>query len=289
MDKTTAIKPAKIAASLIIVLLIAISFGGTADRVGQEYTETGFQRALVTFATARIINGIISAIQGTEVAIQPAGIGAVLTPGEILDPINDLVEQFSQVMLFSAAVLGTQKLLIEFSGWVWFSVVLSAALLVWLITLWLPHIVSVKVRKAILALAGVLLLIRFVVPTAAIVNEAIFDSFLAPRYEAASQHLQTATIELESQKTIIASPQEPPENDRSVFDKIEKWLDSTKEKLQVGKRIDQLTKAADDIAEEIITLIVLFMVQTLLLPLLFAWLSYVAAKQLFRYSLGDRL
>lgn len=120
---------AKIAATLMMMLLVALSFGGTADKVGQEYTETGFKRALITFASARAINGLISVAQGTEVAVQPGGLGAVFAPGEILDPINDLVEQFSQVMLFSAAVLGTQKLLIEMSGWVWFSVLLASVLL----------------------------------------------------------------------------------------------------------------------------------------------------------------
>ena len=114
-------KWAKLAATLFMALLVVLSFSGNADKMGQEYTETGLKRALITFASARAINGIISVTQGTEVAIQPGGMGAVLTPGEILDPINDLVEQFSQVMLFSAAVLGTQKLLIEISGWIWFS------------------------------------------------------------------------------------------------------------------------------------------------------------------------
>ena len=96
----------KVAASLTMLLLVAVSFDGNADKVGQEYTETGFKRALVTFASARAINGLISVAQGTEVAVQPAGVGAVFTPGEILDPVNDLVEQFSPVMLFSAAGIG---------------------------------------------------------------------------------------------------------------------------------------------------------------------------------------
>jgi hypothetical protein len=124
---------ANIAASLAMLFLVALSFGGNTDKLGQEYTETGLKRALITFASTRAINGLISVAQGTEVTIQPGGIGAVLTPGEILDPINDLVEQFSQTMLFSSVVLGTQKLLIEMSGWVWYSALLACVVLfVWL-------------------------------------------------------------------------------------------------------------------------------------------------------------
>ena len=73
----------KIAAGLSMALLIVLSFLGNADKIGQEYTDTAFQRALITFASARAINGLISVAQGTEVAIQPGGIGTVLTPGEI--------------------------------------------------------------------------------------------------------------------------------------------------------------------------------------------------------------
>lgn len=64
------------------------------QRAGENY-ESLFQRALVTFALARTLNGVISAVQGTEVAIQPAGVGVTLTPGQMLDPVNDLVERFS--------------------------------------------------------------------------------------------------------------------------------------------------------------------------------------------------
>ena len=69
------------------------------------------------FAMARGLNGVISVAQGTSVAIQPAGVGVMLAPGELLDPVNDLVEQFSTVMLFASASLGLQRLLIGMSGW----------------------------------------------------------------------------------------------------------------------------------------------------------------------------
>jgi hypothetical protein len=71
----------KIAASLAIGVLVALSFGGIADKTAQDYTETGFHRALITYATARAINGIISVAQGTEVAIQPGGGGEARPAG----------------------------------------------------------------------------------------------------------------------------------------------------------------------------------------------------------------
>jgi len=275
----------KVALSLAMLLLVALSFGGNADKAGQEYTETGFKRALVTFASARAINGLISVAQGTELAVQPAGIGAVFTPGEILDPINDLVEQFSQVMLFSAAVLGTQKILIEMSGWVWFSALLASVVLLWLATLWLPRLFTPRTQRIALALSGILLLFRFLVPLAAIANETVFDLFLAPGYEAASKQLDDSSMELGSEEKRSVPPQGQAGPEKSFYEKLREYYESLKEKSDVNAKIEELKTAANKTITDIINLIIVFMVQTLLLPLLFAWLGFSAAKGLVRYAL----
>ena len=77
----------------VALLLIGIAFSSvtSVDRFAETEYQALFQRALVTFALARTLNGVISAVQGTELALQPAGVGVTLTPGEILDPVNDLV------------------------------------------------------------------------------------------------------------------------------------------------------------------------------------------------------
>ncbi len=71
------------------------------------------KRALVTFALTRTLNGVISVAQGTQLAFEPAGVGVVISAGEILDPLNDLVEQFSWLTLLAATSLGVQIMLGE--------------------------------------------------------------------------------------------------------------------------------------------------------------------------------
>lgn len=276
----------KVAASLVTVFFVALSFTGSADKAGQEYTQRGFERALITFASARAINGVISVAQGTELAIQPGGVGAVLAPGEILDPINDLVEQFSQVMLFSAAVLGIQKLLIEISGWFWFSTGLAVVLLFWLTTLWRPEFFAARTQRIALALFGILLIARFLVPVAAMANEAVFDLFLAPGYAVANQRLEDATRELGSADAVTGSTDGETVPDDSLRGKLEDFFESAKNKADVKAKIHDLKIAANNTAQEMIALIALFMIQTLVLPLLFAWLGYVTARSLARYALA---
>ena len=81
------------------------------SRVGTDARRV--ERALVTFALTRTLNGVISVAQGTQLAFQPAGVGVVISAGEILDPLNDLVEQFSWLTLLAATSLGVQIMLAE--------------------------------------------------------------------------------------------------------------------------------------------------------------------------------
>ena len=92
--------------------VVMISSFTVIDEHADADLEALFQRALITFALARTLNGVISAVQGTELALQPAGVGLTLTPGEILDPVNDLVERFSWILLGATISLGIQQVLL---------------------------------------------------------------------------------------------------------------------------------------------------------------------------------
>ena len=104
--------------SLLLLVIAALAITGAADDVSREFADDALKRALATFAVARTLNGVISVAQGTEVAVEPGGVGVVMTPGQILDPVNDLVERFSSVMLVAASSLGLQIVLLEILSWV---------------------------------------------------------------------------------------------------------------------------------------------------------------------------
>ena len=98
-----------------VLLSVVLALIPATDEVGQSHVDTAFKRALVGYALARGLNGAISVAQGTEVAIQPAGVGVNFTPGQILDPVNDLVERFSWIMMLASSSLGIQKVLLSMS------------------------------------------------------------------------------------------------------------------------------------------------------------------------------
>lgn len=72
--------------------------------------DESFKQAIIVFGSAKALNGVISLAQGTEINLP----FIVVAIGQILDPINDLVEQFSLIMLASLVSLGIQKILLNF-------------------------------------------------------------------------------------------------------------------------------------------------------------------------------
>ena len=66
----------KLILTIVCVLAVLAAATGHLDNVGEDTAEKAFQRALFTFAVARSLDGVISVAQGTEVAIEPAGVGA---------------------------------------------------------------------------------------------------------------------------------------------------------------------------------------------------------------------
>lgn len=268
---------------LLSVLLIAgVVFAGTGliDRAGVEYTDTTLTRALVAFGVARALNGVISVAQGTEVAIEPGGIGVNLAPGEILDPVNDLVERFSWVMLASSASVGIQKILLQISAWPVFTVGFIALLLATLAALWLPRH-GAAWRGWLVRLSLVLLVLRFCVPVIAIASELVYAEFLAEEYAQASGKLEQTTTSIDSVNQAAEQGIAVPE-DKSLWEKAKEYLESTTGTLDITAKIDAYKQAAADISKHVINLIVIFLFQTILLPLGGLYLAYRLACRLWR-------
>src|SRR5690348_2409 len=98
---------------LILVLVLPLTWLRAVDGTARRYVETGLQRALVTYATARAAGGVISVLRGTAVDLTPMGVGVTTTPGEILDPLHDLLEEFSALMLVACVSFGIQEVFVS--------------------------------------------------------------------------------------------------------------------------------------------------------------------------------
>jgi hypothetical protein len=269
-------KRRNIAWTLAAVAAVVLAVSGVADSVSDDYSDEAFKRGLVTFAIARALNGVISVAQGTEVAVEPGGVGVNFTVGQILDPINDLIEQFSSVMLVATSSLGLQNILLNMTGWWGVTVALGAAVLFVIGAIWWPGGVRAGVKTLALRIFLVLAFLRFALPVLIIGTHIVFSAFLEEEHDAATAVLEATSSQIEefNQEPTAAVPGE----DSSFFDRIGEAIGSSMESLDVSGRIERLKDSASGASEQIVNLIVIFVLQTIILPLAFLWLFVEGLK-----------
>jgi hypothetical protein len=260
--------------ALLLLSLLAILFGAwlaPLDAPAVARVDAGLKRALVSFASARALNAVISVMQGTEVSAQPMGFGVVFTPGQVLDPVNDLVEKFSDAMLVASVAFGVQKVLMTFGGHWLVSALLTVAMLAWA---W-SRLRSQAPPAWLARLLLILLMVRFAVPAVTLGSDLLFEKFLAADYAASQQTIDVAAGQIEKAEPPLAAPAA----DAGVLDKMKGWL--AEKNLDAGARLEALKQSAEKITEQIINLIVIFLLQTLVMPLLLLWAMYGAARAAF--------
>ncbi|MBT8075003.1 MAG: hypothetical protein KJN61_00915 [Gammaproteobacteria bacterium] len=266
----------KIVLTIACLLAVAGAWTGQLDDVGADLAEKAFARALVTFAIARTLNGVISVAQGTEVAIEPAGVGMNFTIGQVLDPINDLVERFSSVMLVATSALGLQNILLTMSEWWGMSLFMAVAAGMLLVTLWLPAAGRWNrwgLRVVLLAIA-----LRFAVPLVIIGTSIVFDTFLEQQHAAATQALEAASVEISEISQETAPPQ--PQTDQSLRERIGTFFDDSLDRVNVAEKLERFRERVSNASEHIINLIVIFILQTIIIPILFLYLMINGLKAL---------
>lgn len=271
----------KILLSILFIALAITAMGGWLDSKGSEYTEATFKRALIAFGIAKGLNGVISVAQGTEVALQPAGVGVSFTPGQILDPVNDVIEQFSWIMLASTASVGVQRILLTISQWPWFSYTVVILLLLAVISYWYKPLSSTAWRPMLFKTMLVFVFLRFSVPLVAIGSEITYEQFLLQQYAESTRELERTTdkiIEINNtEKKSI-----PQNNNRSILEVVKEIYGNAAAVLDINARIERYQQAAADATEHVINLIVVFIFQTILFPILFLFVVYQFLKKLVR-------
>ena len=99
----------------IVLFLSMMSLSRSVDNYLVKNTDTSIVEVAATYAIARGINAIVSVLQSSEIG---ASVGAIATIegsvdiGEALDPINDLVERFSNLVSVALGSLFLQKFLL---------------------------------------------------------------------------------------------------------------------------------------------------------------------------------
>lgn len=243
-----------------LVLLLVLSWTTLFNNSVIAYLDAGIARASITFASARSLNALISFLQSGSLSTQ-VGVGASIQPGALLDPLDDLIEQFSLVMLFATSSLGMQRIIFEIVSSNLFNLVFTLVLLTYAASTYKQLNFHNHLKKILIAF----LFIRFLIPTIVLSSEVM-------RYLVMDSHYQVAQTELSASEKSISC-------DGTDF--IAKIKCSLK-KYDLEDSVQNTKDSIDKKVKHIISLISLFILETILIPLFVIFITYKSYRQLTR-------
>jgi hypothetical protein len=249
------------------------------DTKADDYFQDAITKAGLTYATCRAVNASISIVKESSLQLEPAGVGVSLAVGQALDPIDDMTERLSNVLVTAITSLGVQKLTYEIS----ISLAppaLAVFLLILSILSWFENDRLQRFQKIILRLALFIAIARFFLPMSSMANEFLNNHFFVDQISEHSTELAIGSAEIDTLKEFSL-----PEID-GIMGTIDNSAVFLKEKSIAFKNV--LTATMNNMGHIIETLLELmilyigqFLIQVIILPLLSFWFLIKAMNALF--------
>ena len=246
-------------------------------------TDTYFQKAItkagLAYATCRTVNAAVSIVQESTLQLEPAGVGLSLAVGQALDPINDMTERLSDVLVTAITSLGVQKLAYEM-GIAFVPPVLAIFLLLLSILVWFNNLRLNALQKFLWQVLLLVAVFRFCLPVSSMANEIVYHHFFDEQINLARSELALGSAELDKLKDLSM-----PEID-GVMGTIENSAFFLKKKsFEFKNALVYTVSNMGNIIENLMTLTFLyvgiFLIQVIVLPLLSFWLMVKMVGSLF--------
>ncbi|WP_169303017.1 hypothetical protein [Thalassotalea mangrovi] len=265
--------------SIVVLVVVALGLINNLDRVANKQLNASFSSAMTTFVLVRGMNAAISVFQGTEVSVEPGGVGVTMTPGQVLDPVNDLVERFSWIVLAAATSLGAQILLLNFGSSIVAKILLLFAGTTILMNVWTSLLDKVSWRHILIKLAVVILLLRFLMPAVVLLNETVYRAFLEPTYTDSYKALEGVAKDVDEFQHQESGPM-ADDSEESLLTSINRYYERLKQSMNLTEQYQEFSERVSAGADHIVKIIAIYVFQTLLFPLLFLWLAIKIGGQM---------
>ena len=282
MELTT--RKAAIGAAIGIVLSVVLFFSSGVqvpilDSTADTYFRDSISKAGASYGVCRVINATVSIIKESSVELEPAGVGLSLAVGQAVDPINDMVERLSDVLVMSITSLGVQKLTYEICLTLAPQVLAFFLIVFSLLTLFESDRIF-KLRRLILSILIIISIARFCLPLSSMANQFLQNHFFEQNIAEANSELARGIADLDKLKDVSL-----PKYD-GIIETIENSASYLKQKsIDFKNAIAVTIEKRDIIVENLLKLTFLyvgiFIVQVLVLPLLIFWFLMKIVNSLF--------
>lgn len=299
------------AARILLWLLIAIlgSTGaleftatrgplGAVQKVAVAYLTASEKKAFEAFAVARTIDAAVSVLKSTDLSI----VVAQVAPLEVLQPVDDLSKEFSDVMVMSiVAVLLQEVVLLAAQTWA-LTLILPIGCVLMALAIPFARRPAVATRLAAIGRTIVILALfaRFTIPFAGYIGNAITQKFLAADLDTnltlinqSSGNLNQISTKAIAAQTPAPSPANPPAQTAPNPSIFGKWMSElqtlgTAAQTAISKSQALIPSQSAILAymtslpRQIVKVIAIFLIQTVLTPFLVAFFLHSILKNLVR-------
>jgi len=183
-----------------ILLVVLVSWIGVLDAASARYVNGTLGKATVTFGSARAINGVLSVAKSTTVSIPVVG-GLQVTPGELLEPIDDLVENYAAAMKLAIASLVIQRVMLSVVSATVFKVLLTLSGLALVVGAMLKGTAPINFLFRVFVS---LTFLRFILVAAVLLNGIVNHAFIDRHRDEAVGRLNVLSGELNRQVSAVS-------------------------------------------------------------------------------------
>jgi hypothetical protein len=226
-----------------------------------------------------VLNASVSIVKESSLQLEPAGVGVSLAVGQAVDPIDDMTERLSDVLVTAITSLGVQKLAYDISVSL-APVVLSVFLLALSVLMWFDNEKLTSLQKLTMRILFLILIARFCLPLSSMANGFVHKHYFDDQISTANNELAIGSVEIEKLKDFSL-----PEID-GVLGTIENSASFLNRKsIDLKNAIVDTVSNMGGIIESLLKLTFLyvgvFLIQIIILPLLSFWMLVKTANTLF--------
>lgn len=230
------------------------------DEQADAYFRSAITKGSLSYATCRVINASVSIVEESSLHLQPAGVGVSLAVGQALDPLDDLTERVSDILVTAVISLGVQKLSYEI-GISLVPPALAVLLLLHSLLLWCGGEQMRLVQRMLLRFSLLLVAARFCLPISSLLNDVVNQQFFNQRIEQVSSNLNASSAGFDKLKDFHL----PDGGILSTASFLKQKSTELREALtEVSKNIGSLT---ENLLQLAFLYLGIFLIQVIILPL----------------------
>lgn len=264
------VKPVLLAALALTLLMLPGVKLPYLDQKADAYFSETIMKAGVAYSVCRVVNASVSVIKESEVQIEPAGLGVSLAAGQVLDPLDDMTERASDVLVTAIVSLGILKIAYELS--VEFALALIAIFLITFVAAALFKGNKAKITREIVLKSIIFIAVaRLCLPISALVSTYLNDHYFKAEINKAKDELAMNSPQTERLKNMRM-----PQID-GVFGTVKNGFNFVEKKTSdLGAALKGMIRNAERMMSNLLTLsylyVALFIIQCILLPIGAFWL-----------------